>query len=74
MIRGYAIGLGAGTQVLTQLPYFVLAGRPDELSRAVLMGAGWLINVGVAEWIIRGGLYRLRLRASETPANVASGL
>jgi uncharacterized membrane protein len=53
MIRGYAIGMGAGTQVLTHLPYFVLVGKPDELSRAVLMGAGWVINVVVAEWIIR---------------------
>jgi uncharacterized membrane protein len=53
MIRGYAIGMGAGTQVLTHIPYFVLAGKPGELSRAALMGAGWVINVVVAEWIIR---------------------
>jgi hypothetical protein len=55
MIRSYAIGLGAGTQVLTHIPYFALVGEPDELSRAVLMGAGWVINVFVAEWIIRRG-------------------
>ncbi|MCC7054284.1 MAG: DUF2306 domain-containing protein [Gemmatimonadaceae bacterium] len=55
MIRAYAIGMGAGTQVLTHLPYFVLVGRPDETGRAVLMGAGWAINVVVAEWIIRRG-------------------
>ena len=53
MIRAYAIGLGAGTQVLTNLPWFILFGKPDESSRAVLMGAGWVINVLVAEWIIR---------------------
>ena len=53
MIRAYAIGMGAGTQVLTHLPYFVLVGKPDESDRAVLMGAGWVINVVVAEWIIR---------------------
>jgi uncharacterized membrane protein len=53
MIRAYAIGMGAGTQVLTHLPYFVLVGKPDESSRAVLMGAGWVINAIVAEWIIR---------------------
>ncbi len=53
MIRAYAIGVGAGTQVLTHLPYFVLVGKPDESDRAVLMGAGWVINVVVAEWIIR---------------------
>jgi hypothetical protein len=54
MTRGYAIGMGAGTQVLTHLPYFVLVGQPDELARAVMMGAGWAINVVVAEWSIRG--------------------
>lgn len=61
MIRGYAIGLGAGTQVLTHLPWFILVGRPGELSRAVLMGAGWVINVVVAEWIIRSARRRREL-------------
>jgi hypothetical protein len=55
MIRAYAIAMGAGTQVLTHIPFFVLFGAPDELSRTVLMGSGWLINVAVAEWIIRKG-------------------
>ena len=56
MTRAYAIGVGAGTQVFTHLPWLVLAdGRPGELPRAVMMGAGWLINVVVAEWIIRRG-------------------
>jgi len=53
MIRGYAIGMGAGTQVLTHLPYFILVGQPEELGRSVMMGAGWVINVAIAEWIIR---------------------
>ena len=53
MTRAYAIGLGAGTQVLTHLPWFILIGKPGESARTVLMGAGWLINVAVAEWIIR---------------------
>jgi uncharacterized membrane protein len=53
MIRAYAIGMGAGTQVLTHLPYFLLVGKPDESARAVLMGAGWVINAIVAERIIR---------------------
>jgi uncharacterized membrane protein len=53
MIRAYAIGVGAGTQVLTHLPYFVFVGMPKGSMRAVLMGAGWVINVAVAEWIIR---------------------
>jgi hypothetical protein len=53
MMRGYAIGLGAGTQVFTHVPWFLLFGAPDELTRAILMGAGWVINIIVAEWIIR---------------------
>jgi uncharacterized membrane protein len=56
MTRAYAIGLGAGTQVLTHLPWFVLVdGRPGEGPRAVMMGAGWVINVVAAEWVIRRG-------------------
>lgn len=62
MIRAYAIGLGAGTQVLTHLPWFILVGKPGESARTVLMGAGWVINVIVAEWIIRSPR---RLRSGE---------
>jgi len=53
MMRGYAVGLGAGTQALTQLLWVLLFGKPDELAKALLMGAGWVINLAVAEWIIR---------------------
>ncbi|WP_344448853.1 DUF2306 domain-containing protein [Actinocorallia aurantiaca] len=55
MIRGYAIGLGAGTQVLTHLPWTLLFGDPGEFPRGLLMGAGWVINLVVAERIIRAG-------------------
>ncbi len=72
MTRAYAIGLGAGTQVLTHLPWFILVGKPDESARTVLMGAGWVINVVVAEWVIRRGNARLPIhkaggRISVTP-------
>lgn len=66
MMRGYAIGMGAGTQVLTHLPWFVLIGEPGVSARAVLMGAGWLINVVVAESIIRRA--RSRRRPTTLPA------
>lgn len=52
MTRGYAIGMGAGTQVLTLMPYALFVGQAHERTRAVLMGAGWVINVMVAEWAI----------------------
>jgi uncharacterized membrane protein len=66
MIRAYAIGLGAGTQVLTHLPWFILVGKPGESARTVLMGAGWVINVIVAEWIIRRGRIRSPLTSAST--------
>lgn len=54
MLRGYALGMGAGTQVLTHLPWFVFAGgMPGEVVRAVMMGLAWVINVVVAEYVIR---------------------
>ena len=53
MIRAYAIVRGAGTQVLTHLPWFIFVGKPGESARTVLMGSAWVINVIVAEWFIR---------------------
>lgn len=53
MTRAYALGMGAGTQVVVHIPWLLVAGRPDELVRSLLMGAGWAINVGIAEWAIR---------------------
>ncbi|WP_308220924.1 DUF2306 domain-containing protein [Micromonospora phytophila] len=53
MARGYAIGLGAGTQVLTHLPWILLVGQPDGLGRTLLMVAGWVINLAVTEWALR---------------------
>lgn len=53
MRRAYAIGQGAGTQALTQLPLLLLFGKPDELTLALLMGAAWVLNLAVAEWLIR---------------------
>ena len=53
MTRAYAIGLGAGTQVLTFLPWTLVFGAPGQAMHAVLMGAGWVINLAVAEVVIR---------------------
>jgi len=58
MIRAYAVFLGAGTQVFTSIPYMIVAGDPGPEVRDVLMIAGWLINIAVAEWIIRRPLRR----------------
>jgi uncharacterized membrane protein YozB (DUF420 family) len=53
MTRGYAIGLGAATQMLTLMLGELVAGRPTELNHDLLMTAGWVINLAFAEWIIR---------------------
>jgi hypothetical protein len=53
MARGYAIGLGAGTQVLTHLPWMLLAGQPSGTARVLLMLAGWVVNLAVTEWALR---------------------
>lgn len=53
MIRGYAIGLGAGTQVFTHVVWIAAVGPVDRTSKAYAMLAGWLINVAVAEYVIR---------------------
>jgi uncharacterized membrane protein len=53
MIRAYAIGLGAGTQVFTHLPWILFPSIQGELARTFMMGAGWVINLLIAEWIIR---------------------
>jgi hypothetical protein len=53
MTRAYAIGLGAGTQVFTFLPWTLVFGAPDQAVHSVLMGAGWVINLAVAEVVIR---------------------
>ncbi|HPH12988.1 MAG TPA: DUF2306 domain-containing protein [Burkholderiaceae bacterium] len=52
MTRAYALGIGAGTQVFTHIPWFVFPGMQGELARTVCMAAGWAINIGVAEWAI----------------------
>ena len=58
MTRAYAIGMGAGTQVLTGMVGALILGTPNEFENALLMGAAWVINLAVAEWSIRKGSAR----------------
>jgi len=55
MMRAYALGIGAGTQVFTHIPWFVFPNIQGELARTLCMGAGWAINMAVAEWLISRG-------------------
>lgn len=52
MIRSFALGLGAGTQVFTHLPWFLFPSIQSELTRTLFMGGGWVINMAVAELLI----------------------
>ncbi len=53
MVRAYALGQGAGTQVLILLPVSLTAGAPTGFFRDVLMASAWGLNALFAEWIIR---------------------
>ena len=53
LLRGYAIAQGTGTQFLLIATWMLLLGVPGELQRALLMGAGWGLNVAFAEWLLR---------------------
>jgi uncharacterized membrane protein len=56
MIRAYALGLGAATQMLVlMVAEMISGGPPTELNRALLSGLAWGINVVIAEWSIRRG-------------------
>ena len=63
MIRAYALALGAGTQTVTQGVGQAVFGT-GELSTALSISAGWVVNAAVAEWIIRRPDARRRRRAA----------
>jgi uncharacterized membrane protein len=51
MRRAYAIGQGAGTQAVLGLPLILIFGQLDPVLYTAMMGAGWGINLAIAEWI-----------------------
>jgi uncharacterized membrane protein len=62
MIRGYAIGQGAGTQAVLLGLGPIVFGPPGLLTYALLMGAAWVLNLTVAEAAIRRRTVRTPLR------------
>ncbi len=70
MARGYALALGAGTQAFTLGIGKAIFGDSD-LTTALMLGAGWAINLAVVEYIIRARFpasVRARAPASVTAA------
>jgi uncharacterized membrane protein len=52
MIRAYALGVAAGTQAFTGGIGAALFGT-GEVRHDLAQGAGWVINLAIAEWVIR---------------------
>jgi uncharacterized membrane protein len=67
MIRAYALGLGAGTQIFTE-GFGKAAFGDGDLSKAISVSAGWALNAAVAEWAIRRPLRRPLRRPGRRPA------
>lgn len=53
MARAYAVGQGAGTQALVLAPTFFFVEQPGGALKATGMGAAWVLNLAVAEWLVR---------------------
>ena len=52
MTRAYALGIAAGTQAVVLAIWILGVGPVDSLTDALLMGAAWVINAGIAELVI----------------------
>ena len=53
MVRAYALGLGASTQMLIGIPWILLLGEPAPIVGDLMLGSGWAINLAVAQWVLR---------------------
>lgn len=79
MIRAYALGQGAGTQVLVLGPWQLIAGECVGVTRDILMTLAWLINVVVAELLIQARTRRVSVavevaalsRSSDPPTTMS---
>lgn len=54
MIRAYALGMGSGTVALVMFPIYLITGKPPVgLASDVVVVGMWLLNIAIAEWVIR---------------------
>ena len=63
MARAYALALGAGTQAFTLGIGNAVLGT-SELTTALMLGAGWVINLAVVECVIRARTRRAAVIAA----------
>jgi uncharacterized membrane protein len=71
MIRAYALAVGAGTQAFTEGIGEAVLGITD-LSKAISVSSGWVVNAAVAEWVIRRPSVRRSGRARTRAVLAAS--
>ncbi len=53
MMRSYAITLGAATQTVLLLPVFLMFGEVRGVLVDLVFISAWVVNLSVAEWVIR---------------------
>src|SRR6478735_6281022 len=53
MARSYAVAQGAGTQALVLGPMVLFVDQPGGGLKAAGMGFAWVLNLAVAEWLVR---------------------
>ena len=71
MVRGYAIGLAAGTQAFTEPLGVALFGEGVVVVSDFAKGLGWVVNLAVAEWVLRRRPGRLATARASRPVGVA---
>ncbi|KQV66016.1 hypothetical protein ASC64_13750 [Nocardioides sp. Root122] len=64
MARAYAVGQGAGTQALVLGPMVLVVDQPGGTLKASGMAFAWVLNLVVAEWLVR----RSQARQSGQPS------
>ncbi len=58
MARAYAVAQGAGTQALILGPMVLFVDQPGGSLKATGMAVAWVLNLAVAEWLVRRSLRR----------------
>ena len=60
MARAYAVAQGAGTQAVVLGPMVLFVDQPGGNLKAAGMGFAWVLNLVVAEWLVRRSQSRAR--------------
>ena len=72
MLRAYALTLGAATQTVMLLPVFLVYGEVEGTAMDLVFIFGWLLNLAVAEVLIRRRQMPRPLSTALTAAQIAT--